>query len=130
VRDAFLSDKSWANVIAPLAQPSKEAAAERLAIAATVGLYEAASRRHIAVGPDYAGTYVAALQKNQNDCVDETANTTTLLLTLKDAGLLRRLGVASLSTVACRIVACWSRRLAAATEALKVSLISRVQLQL
>jgi hypothetical protein len=90
VRHVSLSDETWAKVAAPLAQPSTDAAAERAAIAATVGLFEAASRRHIAVGRDYAGTYQAALQKDQNDCVDETANTTTLLLMLKSEGLLRR----------------------------------------
>lgn len=90
VETAALNQASWASVTAELAEGFSSAAAERAALANVVARFEQATRARLRIGRDIAGTYPGALASDQNDCVDETANTTTLLLMLKDAGLLRR----------------------------------------
>lgn len=83
-----LTDADWRRIAAPLAEPSPTPAAERTALAVAVGRFEQAARARLGLKPDQAGTYPGALSSDQNDCVDETANTTTLLLMLQDQGAL------------------------------------------
>lgn len=88
VVEARLSPAEWLGVVGPLATPSRTPAAERLALADAVGRFEATVRHRLGLRPDKAGTYPGAFAADQNDCVDETANTTTLLLMLNAAGAL------------------------------------------
>jgi len=85
-----LSEADWRTIQAPLQTPAEDAAAERRALAAAVARFEQATRRTLRLGADLAGTYPGAFSSDQNDCVDETANTTTFLLMLDREGLLRR----------------------------------------
>lgn len=86
--DASLSDAEWRQVVGPMATPAATPAAERAALAAAVARFEATVRSRLRLGQDQAGTYPGALAADQNDCIDETSNTTTLLLMLKDRGAL------------------------------------------
>lgn len=86
---ARLAPADWTAVTTPLRRPAADAAAERAALAETVARFEQATRLALNLRPDLAGTYPGAFAPDQNDCVDETSNTTTLLLMLEGAGLLR-----------------------------------------
>jgi len=86
---ARLAPAGWATVTTPLRNPPADAATERAALAEAVARFEQATRLALGLRPDLAGTYPGAFAPDQNDCVDETSNTTTLLLMLDDAGLLR-----------------------------------------
>lgn len=86
---ARLAPADWETVTAPLRARPADAAAERIALAEAVGRFEGATRRTLRLRPDLPGTYPGAFAPDQNDCVDETSNTTTLLLMLDGAGLLR-----------------------------------------
>lgn len=78
----------WRQVVGPLERPTATPAAERAALAEAVARFERAVRGRLGLGPDLAGTYPGAFSADQNDCVDETANTMTLLLMLKRDGAL------------------------------------------
>mgnify|MGYP003700771311 CR=1 FL=1 len=86
---AKLEAAQWKDVVKPLDLPAPDAKAERQAVAAAVGRFERVVRARLGVGPDRAGTYPGAFDADQNDCVDETSNTTTLLLMLAADGRLR-----------------------------------------
>ncbi len=85
---ARLSDAAWRDVLAPLALPAATPLAERQALAVAVARFERAARQALGLGQDRAGTYPGAFAADQNDCVDETANTTTLLIMLDAVGKL------------------------------------------
>ncbi len=83
-----LSAGQWAAVTAPLDSPAADAAGEREALRQVVGRYEQAVLPQLGTAPDKAGTMIFS-RRGQQDCVDESVNTTRLLTMLQAEGLLR-----------------------------------------
>lgn len=83
-----LGPAEWRRIVGSLTMRANSPEAERTELAAAVGRFERAARRSLGVKGDMAGTYPGAFASDQNDCVDETANTTTLLLMLQREGAL------------------------------------------
>lgn len=88
VRLAF-TETAWAETVEPLRSPSASAAEERERLKQVVGAFERRAARLAGTSGDRGGTMSAYGADGQLDCVDETANTTVLLLMLQRAGLLR-----------------------------------------
>src|SRR5690606_3869342 len=84
-----LSGSAWAEMVEPLRSPSASAAEERERLKQVVGAFEGHAARLAGTSEDRGGTMTAYGAGGQLDCVDETANTTVLLLMLERAGLLR-----------------------------------------
>lgn len=80
----------WQQVRARFRPMPADAAAERRDIAAAVALIEEIVGRRIGTAADKGGlAYIAAGDATQQDCIDESTNTTSYLLLLAEAGLLR-----------------------------------------
>lgn len=84
-----LSPEEWASVVDVLATPAGSAAEERRRIAETVGRLETLAGAKSGTAADRAGAPGIMYDRTQLDCIDETANTTTYLTMLAQAGLLR-----------------------------------------
>lgn len=82
-----LTPEEWSGIVAPLAEPAPDAAAERQAVAAAVGRFETAVARQAGTGVDRGGTMTFP-GRRQLDCVDESVNTTRFLTMLDKQGLL------------------------------------------
>lgn len=82
-----LTQTAWAETVEPLRSPSASAAEERERLKRVVGSFERHAAHLAGTSADRGGTGYGA--PGQLDCVDETANTTVLLLMLQRAGLLR-----------------------------------------
>ncbi|MGH6718372.1 MAG: hypothetical protein ACREER_03565 [Alphaproteobacteria bacterium] len=80
---------AWAELGRAFALPPADAAAERVRIAAAVGLWERAAAGATPIGGDLGGTFGGVGHAGQLDCVDETVNTTRLLVMIENAGFLR-----------------------------------------
>lgn len=75
---------------AALLGSTESAEAERRAIGEVVRIYTAQLARELGGAPDRPGSpYEMSGQHGQMDCLDETANTTSLLVELDNQGLLR-----------------------------------------
>jgi hypothetical protein len=83
-----LSDAEWAEVTAVLSEAAADAAAERAAVAESVGRFERIVGPRTGTAGDPGGTGIFA-PAGDLDCVDEAVNTTRFLIMLENAGLLR-----------------------------------------
>ncbi len=79
--------QQWAEIVGPLAEPSADAAAERQAVAEAVGRYETLAGLQTGTSVDDGGTHTFP-GRRQQDCVDESVNTTRFLTMLDKAGVL------------------------------------------
>ncbi len=80
--------REWDDLIAPLKVPAANADEERRHIVATIAAIELAVGAKTGTSVDVGGTFEGAGQAGQQDCVDETVNTTTYLVMFHEAGLL------------------------------------------
>lgn len=81
--------EAWGELERAFAEAPADAAAERERVASAVGLWERAAARSTPIGGDIGGTFEGVGREGQLDCVDETINTSRLLILLEDAGYLR-----------------------------------------
>jgi len=79
---------AWPRLVAPLAEPAPDAAAERVAIAAVVAAIENEVGARLGTTADVGGTFSGFAEDGQLDCIDEAANTTTFLTLMQADGLL------------------------------------------
>jgi len=79
---------AWPRLVANMAQPAPDAAAERANIALTIAAFEAEVGARIGTDEDVGGTFEGFAMAGQLDCIDETSNTSTFLTLLDEAGLL------------------------------------------
>jgi hypothetical protein len=94
-----LGDEEWAAVRALFEPPPASAEAERRAIAAAIARFEDAVGRRIGTSADIPGlAFIAAGDPTQQDCIDESTNTTVYLELLAEAGLMRRHKVAPVAS--------------------------------
>ncbi len=88
-----LSAREWSDIRRAMTPPARSAGEERQQIALAVARYEAAAGQKTGTANDRGGNIKGMLENmfdtSQIDCVSETINTTTLILMLDDAGLLR-----------------------------------------
>lgn len=85
----------WRGVRERFRPAPADAEAERRAIAASVALIEEIVGRRIGTASDKGGlAYIAAGDPTQQDCIDESTNTTAYLMLLEQDGLLRHHRVA------------------------------------
>ncbi len=85
--DLSLSEEEWGAISQTLSTPPQTSAEERVALSKAVAFYEKIAAAKAGTSGDRART---GLNNNrQLDCIDESLNTTTLLLLLKDKGLIR-----------------------------------------
>lgn len=80
---------AWPSIEAAFAEPAASAEEERARIAEAVGAWERAAAVHTPIGHDRPGTFGGVGEVGQLDCVDETVNTTRVLVLLESQGLLR-----------------------------------------
>lgn len=93
-----LTPEEWRRATRPLHQPPDTAAAERIAIAASIALLEAMVGRYTGTHRDRGRNLSGIGQPGQLDCIDESTNTTTYLRMLERDGLLRHHRVGKRST--------------------------------
>jgi len=94
-----LSDEEWAAIRAEFRPAPADGLAERGAIAAAIALFETAVGKRIGTSADTPGlAYIAAGDSSQQDCIDESTNTTVYLALLTHAGLMRRHRVAEVAS--------------------------------
>ena len=84
-----LDGDEWRQLGAVFESPPTGAAAERARIASAVGIFERMSGAKAGTAGDIGQTFPGFGRAGQLDCVDETVNTTTLLVMMERAGLLR-----------------------------------------
>ncbi len=85
-----LTPAQWQQVVDLFAEPADDAATERERIAQAIALMEELVGRLAGTGDDRGGNLKGfASNTAQQDCVDESTNTTTYLTLLADNGLLR-----------------------------------------
>lgn len=84
-----LEEHQWAQVRARFMPSPASAAEERLRIAEAVALLEAMTGEQAGTSADIGGTFAGFLHDKQLDCIDESINTSTYLILLRQAGLLR-----------------------------------------
>lgn len=89
VRELSLSSAEWAAVSAIFQPPSRDPARERLRIAQAVARLERMLGEKTGTAADLGGTFPGLGRAGQMDCIDESMNTTTYLLLLEQAGLIR-----------------------------------------
>lgn len=81
-----LAPKRWKELAALF--PAADAASERKAIAKAIGMFEERVGAITGTHEDIAGTYIKT-GHYQQDCVDESTNTTTYLVLMEQKGWLR-----------------------------------------
>lgn len=85
----------WRAVRDRFQPPPADAASERRAIAAAVAMMEEVVGRRIGTAADKGGiAFIAAGDATQQDCIDESTNTTAYLLLMAKDGLMRHHSVA------------------------------------
>lgn len=82
-----LTKKQWATITKPIKKKQANAAAERIALQKVIGLFEKEIGAMTGTAEDIEGTY-HQLGDFQQDCIDESTNTTLYLMTLQNKGLL------------------------------------------
>ena len=80
--------REWDDLITPLKVPAASAEEERQHVALTIAAIELVVGAKTGTSSDIGGTFEGTGQAGQQDCVDETINTTTYLVMLDQAGLL------------------------------------------
>ena len=80
--------REWDDLVAPLMEPPEDPAEERRLVAEVIAGIEMAVGEKTLTDEDVGGTFVGFGEAGQQDCIDETINTTTYLVMLKEAGLL------------------------------------------
>ncbi len=83
-----LTRAQWQGITRPLKRAPKTAAQEREKLKTVIGLFETQIGAMTGAAQDRAGTY-GTLGPYQQDCVDESTNTTAYLMMLQNHGLLR-----------------------------------------
>lgn len=84
------AQEDWAPIEALFSPPSTSEQQERDRIAAAIGLFEQIVGKKAATYTDKAGTFQHMMAEGlQQDCVDESINTTVYLQLLEQKGLLR-----------------------------------------
>lgn len=81
--------REWDDLVAPLMTPAESAEEERLMVVQTIAAIEQAVGTKSGTADDVGGTFEGFGAAGQQDCIDETINTTTYLVMLKEAGLLQ-----------------------------------------
>ena len=81
--------QDWARLVAGMTQPAPDAAAERASIALTIAAIEAEVGARVGTSEDVGCTFEGFAMPGQLDCIDETSNTSSYLILLDKAGLLR-----------------------------------------
>ena len=89
VKASELSDDEWKQVEALFEPMPETESQERELVAQAIGLIEGLVSQKIGTMLDKAGTFNNADYPGQQDCNDESINTTTYLRLLKQAGLMR-----------------------------------------
>lgn len=89
VRELALSPAEWASVAALFHPPTRDPARERLRIAQAIAKLERILGPKTGTAADLGGTFPGLGRAGQMDCIDESVNTTTYLLLLERAGLIR-----------------------------------------
>lgn len=84
----LLDDADWKEISRHFKPKAKDAATEREQIAAAIGTFETRVGKKSGTQYDLAGTFQST-GNFQQDCVDESINTTTYLIILQNAGLLK-----------------------------------------
>jgi hypothetical protein len=80
--------EDWAQVEAPFKPPPSDAAAEREAVGKAIGAFERRAGLQAGTLGDIAGTF-GRVGDFQQDCIDESTNTSVFLTILAQRGLLR-----------------------------------------
>jgi hypothetical protein len=83
------SPGEWQRLAAPLQAIAPTATAERAAIAQAIALMEQIVGEKTGTAGDRGGNLAGFGQPGQMDCIDESNNTTTYLILLQQAGLLK-----------------------------------------
>lgn len=83
-----LTEQEWASIDAPFTAPTKNAQEEREKIKQSIAAFEKAVGQHNGTSQDIWGTFQKTGHKQQ-DCVDESTNTSIYLSVLKNRGLLK-----------------------------------------
>lgn len=89
VVSSVLNNDEWYAITAPLRIPLTTAAAERVAIATTIGNMESVVGQLTGTNLDKGGNFNGFGLPGQMDCIDESTNTTTYLRMLANNGLLK-----------------------------------------
>jgi len=89
VTPVALSSEEWRAISARFEPPAESAAAERQRIGLAVAQLTLSAGRHAGLAVRQRRDLMNAKDPSQLDCVDETVNTTTYLVLLSRAGLLR-----------------------------------------
>lgn len=84
-----LTPSEWAPVEAAFDPVPETAEQERAAIRKAVAHLEQVTGRRAGTSADKAGTYANMFASRQLDCADETHNTHTYLVAMREAGLIR-----------------------------------------
>lgn len=78
----------WPELTADFQTPAESPEQERERIAALIADVEVVVGEKLGTAGDISGTFTGFGQDGQQDCIDETANTTTILTLLENEGLL------------------------------------------
>lgn len=98
VRSLALTTTEWQKVMAIFVNPPINAQQERQLIAKGVAQLETIVGEKIGTSNDLAGTFFKGRLSGQQDCNDESINTTTYMRLMHQAGLLKRHQIEDTST--------------------------------
>ena len=115
--EVVLEAAEWQAVRDAFQPRPASAAEERRAIAAAIAVLEEAVGRRIGTSSDTPGlAFIAAGDPTQQDCIDESTNTTVYLKLLTDDGLMRLHEVASVASRGVFLDLRWYHQTAVITE--------------
>ena len=86
--DEVSLSREWQDLTAAFREPAATAEEERLRIATLIGEAEQIIGGKLGTDGDIGGTFTGFGEAGQQDCIDETANTTAILTLLENEGLL------------------------------------------
>lgn len=89
VASVSLTRMEWQQVIDPLSRHTMAPDEERNAIAESIARLERVAGQHTGTHNDKGGNFAGFGQAGQMDCIDESTNSTTYLLMIEQANLLR-----------------------------------------
>lgn len=87
--DTQLSTEEWNAVRQTFDPGSSDAERERQSIAEAISLIETIVGKRTGTDADMAGSFAGMFRDNQMDCIDETVNTSTYLIMMKNDSLIR-----------------------------------------
>ncbi len=88
--EAQLTESIWQDITSVFSEPTETAAAERLQIAQAIALFEQHVGNLTGISEDLPKSPAFKNAYGQQDCIDETVNTTTYLRMLQTANLLQQ----------------------------------------